>query len=92
MLRSTLIIDMLFYLIREGHASIMEEVAADMEVTPDLVVVSVGGGGLLLGLVQGMVRVGWENIPILAMETVGADCFNVSVREGKPTAIPDITR
>jgi len=26
---------------------------------------------------------GWEKVPLLAMETVGSECFNMSVKAGK---------
>ena len=82
-----------FASIREGHESVITEVRDDLGgVTPDLVVLSVGGGGLLCGAVQGMARVGWGQVPILAMETVGADCFNAAVKAGKIVTLPDITR
>ncbi len=39
---------------RDGHATMMEEIAEDLgHVTPDLVVASVGGGGLMSGVVRG---------------------------------------
>ncbi len=66
--------------------------AEDLCVKPDLVVVSVGGGGLLCGVVQGMAKVQWADVPILAMETVGADCFNQAINAGKLVTLPDITR
>jgi L-serine/L-threonine ammonia-lyase len=59
---------------------------------PDLVVLSVGGGGLLIGVAHGMDRVGWKNVPILAMETVGADCFNAAINAGHLVTLPAITR
>lgn len=77
---------------REGHESIITESAAQLPRKPDVVITSVGGGGLLNGVLQGMSRVGWEDVPVLAMETVGADCFNESVKAGKIVTIPDITR
>ncbi|PVD32937.1 hypothetical protein C0Q70_08384 [Pomacea canaliculata] len=75
----------------EGHESIITESAAQLPQKPDVVITSVGGGGLLNGVLQGMSRVGWEDVPVLAMETVGADCFNESVKAGKIVTIPDIT-
>ena len=59
---------------------------------PDVVVASVGGGGLLSGVLQGMQRVGWGHIPVVAMETEGADCLNVSLRQDTVSTIPAITR
>jgi L-serine/L-threonine ammonia-lyase len=39
------------------------------------VVVSVGGGGLLCGVLEGMHNAGWLDVPVLAAETRGADSF-----------------
>ena len=77
---------------REGHESIITESASQLTRKPDVVITCVGGGGLLNGVLQGMSRVGWENVPVVAMETVGADCFNQSVKAGKIITLPDITR
>lgn len=59
---------------------------------PGAVLLSVGGGGLMCGVVQGLRDVGWMDVPIIAMETVGADCFNAAVRAGKLVTLDDITR
>lgn len=53
---------------------------------------SVGGGGLLCGVIQGLEDVGWTDVPIIAMETVGADCFNAAVKAGRVVTLDDITR
>lgn len=72
----------------------MSEVAASLGpgVKPGAVLLSVGGGGLLCGVVQGLEDVGWLDVPIIAMETVGADCFNAAVNAGKLVTLDDITR
>lgn len=71
-------------LLWEGHASMIRESSEQMEgVKPDLVVVSVGGGGLLMGVAKGMDEVGWGSIPILAMETEGTSSFNQSLAAGR---------
>lgn len=75
----------------EGHETLMTESASQLECKPDVVITCVGGGGLLNGILQGLSRVGWEDVPVIAMETVGADCFNQSVKAGKLVTIPDIT-
>ena len=53
---------------------------------------SVGNGGLLSGALLGMDRVGWSDVPCIAMETVGADCLNASLKAGRIVTLPDITR
>jgi L-serine/L-threonine ammonia-lyase len=66
----------------QGHSTIIDELV-DEKVKPGMIIVSVGGGGLLCGLVEGLQRVGWGNIPILAVETEGAASFAGSVRAGE---------
>jgi len=61
----------------EGHASLIDEVKA-AGVRPDVIVLSVGGGGLLSGVVAGLQRNDWQDIPILAVETKGADSLAVA--------------
>lgn len=78
---------------RSGHASLVEEVKEQLAgVVPDLVVVSVGGGGLMCGVLEGLHRVGWSCVPLLAMETEGADSLNACVRAGQWVALDKITR
>ena len=64
-------------LLWQGHATMIEECAQQMP-KPDALVVSVGGGGLLLGVFEGLRRVGWEDIQIITTETHGAASFKES--------------
>jgi L-serine/L-threonine ammonia-lyase len=66
----------------EGHASVIEEVAAQGP-KPGVVVASVGGGGLLCGILEGMHRAGWREVPVLAVETRGADSFRAAAEAGR---------
>ena len=61
----------------EGHASIIDEIS-NAGIVPDAVVLSVGGGGLLCGVVEGLKRNQWEDVPILAVETQGAASLNAA--------------
>ncbi|XP_061842936.1 serine dehydratase-like [Nerophis lumbriciformis] len=80
-------------LIWQGHSSVITEAAASLGpgVKPVAVLLSVGGGGLLCGVVQGLKDVGWADVPIIAMETAGADCLNASVKAGRRVTLDDIT-
>lgn len=80
-------------LLWQGHASMITEVVDSLgpEVKPGAVLLSVGGGGLLCGVIQGLKDVGWTDVPIIAMETVGADCFNAAVKAGRVVTLDDIT-
>jgi len=64
-----------------GHASLIDEVA-QAGVKPDAVVLSVGGGGLLSGVVEGLQRNGWGDVPVLAVETNGAASLHVAMQAG----------
>jgi L-serine/L-threonine ammonia-lyase len=73
-----------------GHSAIISEVhAAGMR--PGLIVVSVGGGGLLSGLLLGMDETGWGDVPVLAVETEGADSFSQAMWAGELVTLPGIT-
>ena len=68
------------------------EAEQQMEAAPDLVILSVGGGGLLCGVLEGMHKAGWNNVPLIALETYGADSFSSSVKAGRIVTLPGITR
>lgn len=77
-------------LLWEGHATMIDEIAA-AGVKPDAVVLSVGGGGLLSGVIDGLRRHGWGDVPVIAVETAGADAFAQSVLAGRQVELPAIT-
>jgi L-serine/L-threonine ammonia-lyase len=77
-------------LLWEGHASMIDEVAR-AGVKPDAVVLSVGGGGLLCGVVAGLRRNGWPNVPVIAVETEGADSLAQSIAAGERIELPRIS-
>ncbi|KAJ3522750.1 hypothetical protein NM688_g8829 [Phlebia brevispora] len=64
-------------LIWEGHASMIKETARQLPpgTKPDAVVCCVGGGGLGAGVMVGCKAVGWDDVPLIAMETHGSNCF-----------------
>jgi L-serine/L-threonine ammonia-lyase len=45
----------------EGHASMVSEMSHQVPVKPDAIFCSVGGGGLLGGLIVGCKRAGWDD-------------------------------
>jgi L-serine/L-threonine ammonia-lyase len=73
----------------EGHATLIHEVA-EGPVRPRAVVASVGGGGLLCGLLQGLHDVGWMDVPVLAVETEGAASYKAALEAGHPVTLPAI--
>ncbi|XP_016835332.1 serine dehydratase-like isoform X2 [Cricetulus griseus] len=78
-------------LIWEGHASLVRELKESLGTPPGAVVLAVGGGGLLAGVTAGLLEVGWQHVPIIAMETRGAHSFNAALQAGRLVALPDIT-
>jgi len=77
-------------MIWEGHSSLVDEVVRS-GVKPDAVVLSVGGGGLLCGVVAGLRRHGWADVPVVAAETRGADSLAQSLSAGRRVELPAIT-
>jgi len=77
----------------EGHGTMVEEMKAQLgeSAAPDVIVCSVGGGGLFNGIMKGVQKVGWTDTTVLAMETVGADALAKSLEAGKHITIPGIT-
>lgn len=77
-------------LLWDGHATMIDEVAAE-GLKPDAVVLSVGGGGLMCGVLQGMHQHGWADIPLVAVETVGAASLHAAIKNGELTTLNSIT-
>jgi L-serine/L-threonine ammonia-lyase len=73
-----------------GHASMIDEVA-QAGLAPDAVVLSVGGGGLLCGVVEGLRRNGWSGVPVFAVETQGADSLSQALAAGERIELPRIS-
>jgi len=77
-------------LIWKGHSSLVDEIAEEID-KPDAVVLSVGGGGLLCGVVEGLQRHGWKDVPVIAVETEGTASFSASLRQGKLVTLKEVT-
>lgn len=73
-----------------GHASMIHE-AARQGPRPDAVVLSVGGGGLMCGVLEGLHAVGWTDVPLVAVETAGAASLHAAVQAGEPVTLDAIT-
>jgi L-serine/L-threonine ammonia-lyase len=72
-----------------GHATMIDEVAR-ANLQPDAVILSVGGGGLLAGVAEGLKRNGMEHVPIVAAETEGAASFAESVTANRRVTLRSI--
>jgi len=75
-------------LLWKGHSTIIDEIVDD-GFRPDAIILSVGGGGLLSGVVEGLQRHRLD-IPVLAVETLGASSFAQSVAAGQRVVLPTI--
>ncbi len=73
-----------------GHATLIHEVD-DAGLRPDAVIAAVGGGGLACGILEGMHQRGWHHVPLIAVETEGADCFAHSIRAKQMVTLDKIT-
>lgn len=78
-----------------GHAGMVGEIACQLDGKPDVVICSVGGGGLFCGIMQGLD----EHFPstssppprVLALETRGADSLALSLANNELSTLPAIT-
>ena len=74
-------------LLWQGHASMIDEVVA-AGLRPDAVILSVGGGGLLAGVAEGLRRNGLGATPVYTAETVGMASYKAALDAGKPVELP----
>ncbi|KAF2769329.1 tryptophan synthase beta subunit-like PLP-dependent enzyme [Teratosphaeria nubilosa] len=80
-----------------GHGTMIEEIEEDLcaqgESAPSVVICSVGGGGLFNGLVDGVEAQGprWESTTVLGVETSGCDSLAQSLAAGELVTLPGIT-
>lgn len=69
----------------------VDELVQQCAQKPEAVIVSVGGGGLACGVLEGLHRHGWQDIPLIAVETIGADVFAQSVKANRGVTLSKIT-
>ena len=74
----------------QGHATLIEEVARS-GYRPEAIVLSVGGGGLLCGVMEGLQQRDWLDIPVIAVETEGAASLNAAVKSGHSVELERIS-
>jgi len=77
-------------LLWQGHATLVDEVFRS-GLKPDAIVLSVGGGGLLSGVVEGLHRHRWFDVPVFGVETEGAASFRAAVKAGQTVELERIT-
>lgn len=69
-------------LLWKGHSTIVDELAEQCQTQPDCIILSVGGGGLFCGVMEGLLRHGWENTTVIAVETEGAASLHAACQAG----------
>ncbi|PVH95496.1 tryptophan synthase beta subunit-like PLP-dependent enzyme [Periconia macrospinosa] len=80
-----------------GNSTVMHEIAAQMPdgSLPDVIICSVGGGGLLNGVMQALDTLPSPHSPspptIIGLETAGADSMHASVKARSLVTLPEIT-
>mmetsp|Transcript_25140 Transcript_25140/g.55090 ORF Transcript_25140/g.55090 Transcript_25140/m.55090 type:complete len:343 (+) Transcript_25140:55-1083(+) len=74
-----------------GHTSLIQELHEELPRAPDAIVTAVGGGGLLMGILQGLDKVGWlSQTRVVACETEGASSMSRSLAKGELVTLPKI--
>ncbi|KAI0637208.1 tryptophan synthase beta subunit-like PLP-dependent enzyme [Trametes polyzona] len=65
----------------EGHASMVHEIKRQLpqDTKPDAIFCSLGRGGLAGGIIEGCKTVGWDDVPLVTVETHGSNCFYQSL-------------
>ncbi|PZU03214.1 MAG: threonine dehydratase [Gordonia sp. (in: high G+C Gram-positive bacteria)] len=72
-----------------GQGTIAKEIVEQLGVTPDLVVIPVGGGGALAGMVT-YLRAHSPQVRIVGVEPTGAVSMSAALVEGGPVTLTDI--
>lgn len=74
----------------EGHSTLVDELKEQCSEQPDMIILSVGGGGLMCGVMQGLIRNGWTDTTILAVETEGSALLYAAYKANKLVTIDGI--
>ncbi|KAI0371722.1 tryptophan synthase beta subunit-like PLP-dependent enzyme [Pilatotrama ljubarskyi] len=77
----------------EGYASMVHEIKDQLpaNVKPDAIFCSLGGGGLAGGVIEGCKAVGWDDVPLVTVETHGSNCFYQSLSLNEGPFVGDLT-
>lgn len=70
-------------LLWRGHSTLVEELSRQCNEVPDALVLAVGGGGLLLGVLEGLRRVGWNDTRVFAVEPERAAVLGPSLQANR---------
>ena len=78
----------------DGNATLIDEAVTQAHakgIDFDVVICSVGGGGLMSGVLKGLHRNGKAHVPVIAVDTDGAASLHAAVRAGQRVTLPAIT-
>lgn len=79
----------------QGHSTIIDEIFFQIQdfgtELPAAIVLSCGGGGLYMGVMKGLEKMGWaDKVPVIVVETEGAATFYRSLEAQKPIRLSEI--
>jgi L-serine/L-threonine ammonia-lyase len=72
----------------QGHSSLVKEIVEEVG-EPDVIICSVGGGGLLCGILTGLLQTSRKTV-VVAVETEGAASFASSVKDDRLVTLDGI--
>ena len=72
-----------------GHSTLVDEIDQQLDETAGAIVLSVGGGGLLCGVLEGCSR-RQLSTKVICTETDGDSCFQQSLEAQEPVTLPGI--
>lgn len=76
-------------LIWKGHSTLVDEILEDAG-KPDAIILSVGGGGLLCGIIEGLQRYSLADVLVIAVETEGTASLAASLKAQKLVTLEKI--
>lgn len=74
----------------QGHSTLVKEIEIEIGL-PDVIICSVGGGGLLCGILTGLLAYNQRKTIVIAVETEGAASFAAAVNADEPVTLDGIT-
>jgi L-serine/L-threonine ammonia-lyase len=72
-----------------GHSTLIDEIESEIG-EPGCIIASVGGGGLICGVLEGLERKGMWSTTVIAAETIGASSFGQAWQKGEPVRLSGI--
>lgn len=73
----------------KGHSTLIDETVLQIQ-KPEAIVVAVGGGGLACGILQGLNRHQWNDVPLLCVQTEGVPSLKASIEAKHVVTLPKV--